>query len=137
MNRIISDIQVTWVAFKENPTCVVQTVVKRSNTGCINAKINKKSKLGLFRLQCERSRNDQYSPSRAGSALIVRLAAGTGSNACYMEEMRNIEMVDGDQGRMCINMEWGAFGDNGCLDDFRTDYDLAVDDLSLNVGKQR
>lgn len=62
---------------------------------------------------------------------------GTGSNACYMEEMRNIEMVDGDEGKMCVNMEWGAFGDNGCLDDFRTEYDRAVDDLSLNPGKQR
>ncbi|XP_054892321.1 hexokinase-1 [Poeciliopsis prolifica] len=67
----------------------------------------------------------------------VGLIAGTGSNACYMEEMRNVEMLDGDQGRMCINMEWGAFGDNGCLDDFSTEYDHAVDDLSLNVGKQR
>lgn len=67
----------------------------------------------------------------------VGLIAGTGSNACYMEEMRNIEMVEGDEGRMCVNMEWGAFGDNGCLDDFRTEYDHAVDDLSLNPGKQR
>ncbi|XP_014916565.1 hexokinase-1-like isoform X1 [Poecilia latipinna] len=71
------------------------------------------------------------------STCEIGLIAGTGSNACYMEEMRNVEMVDGDHGRMCINMEWGAFGDNGCLDDFRTDYDHAVDDLSLNVGKQR
>lgn len=54
-----------------------------------------------------------------------------------MEEMRNIEMVDGEQGRMCVNMEWGAFGDNGCLDDIRTIYDKAVDDFSLNAGKQR
>lgn len=67
----------------------------------------------------------------------VRLLTGTGSNACYMEEMRNVEMVDGDEGRMCINMEWGAFGDNGCLDDIRTEYDRAVDDFSLNPGKQR
>ncbi|MEQ2164290.1 hypothetical protein GOODEAATRI_005108 [Goodea atripinnis] len=50
----------------------------------------------------------------------------TGSNACYMEEMKNIEMVDGDEGRMCVNMEWGAFGDNGCLDDFRTEYDRTL-----------
>lgn len=54
-----------------------------------------------------------------------------------MEEMRNIEMVDGEQGRMCVNTEWGAFGDNGCLDDIRTIYDKAVDDYSLNAGKQR
>ncbi|MEQ2205826.1 hypothetical protein XENOCAPTIV_015346, partial [Xenoophorus captivus] len=71
------------------------------------------------------------------NSLCVPLAAGTGSNACYMEEMKNIEMVDGDEGRMCVNMEWGAFGDNGCLDDFRTEYDRTVDDLSLNPGKQR
>uniref|UniRef100_A0A8D2ZSG4 Hexokinase-2 n=1 Tax=Scophthalmus maximus TaxID=52904 RepID=A0A8D2ZSG4_SCOMX len=67
----------------------------------------------------------------------IGLIAGTGSNACYMEEMRNIEMIEGDDGRMCVNMEWGAFGDNGCLDDIRTEYDRAVDDLSLNPGKQR
>lgn len=54
-----------------------------------------------------------------------------------MEEMKNIETVEGDEGRMCVNMEWGAFGDNGCLDDFRTEYDNMVDELSLNPGKQR
>uniref|UniRef100_A0A665UB32 Hexokinase-2 n=1 Tax=Echeneis naucrates TaxID=173247 RepID=A0A665UB32_ECHNA len=67
----------------------------------------------------------------------IGLIAGTGSNACYMEEMRNIETIEGDEGQMCVNMEWGAFGDNGCLDDIRTEYDRAVDDLSLNPGKQR
>uniref|UniRef100_A0A8D0GUN0 Hexokinase-2 n=1 Tax=Sphenodon punctatus TaxID=8508 RepID=A0A8D0GUN0_SPHPU len=67
----------------------------------------------------------------------VGLIVGTGSNACYMEEMKNVELVEGDEGRMCINMEWGAFGDSGCLDDFRTEFDVAVDELSLNAGKQR
>ncbi|XP_039624365.1 hexokinase-2 [Polypterus senegalus] len=67
----------------------------------------------------------------------VGLIVGTGSNACYMEEMRNVDLVSGEEGRMCINMEWGAFGDNGCLDDFRTPFDKSVDDLSLNPGKQR
>ncbi|XP_005078347.1 hexokinase-2 [Mesocricetus auratus] len=67
----------------------------------------------------------------------VGLIVGTGSNACYMEEMRNVELVDGEEGRMCVNMEWGAFGDNGCLDDLRTEFDVAVDELSLNPGKQR
>lgn len=36
-----------------------------------------------------------------------------------------------------INMEWGAFGDNGCLDDIRTIYDKLVDEFSLNSGKQK
>ncbi|PNI75584.1 HK1 isoform 3 [Pan troglodytes] len=67
----------------------------------------------------------------------VGLIVGTGSNACYMEEMKNVETVEGDQGQMCINMEWGAFGDNGCLDDIRTHYDRLVDEYSLNAGKQR
>ncbi|XP_023365336.1 putative hexokinase HKDC1 isoform X2 [Otolemur garnettii] len=67
----------------------------------------------------------------------IGLIAGTGSNMCYMEEMRNIELVEGDEGKMCINTEWGGFGDNGCLDDFRTQYDAEVDEGSLNPGKQR
>ena len=62
---------------------------------------------------------------------------GTGTNACYMEEMKNVEMLEGNEGQMCINMEWGAFGDNGCLDDIRTQYDRMVDEYSLNSGKQR
>ncbi|XP_043939014.1 hexokinase-2 isoform X2 [Protopterus annectens] len=70
------------------------------------------------------------------SCCEVGLIVGTGSNACYMEEMKNVELVEGKEGRMCINMEWGAFGDNGCLDDFRTEFDMAVDNLSLNPGKQ-
>ncbi|KAJ8380236.1 hypothetical protein SKAU_G00010140 [Synaphobranchus kaupii] len=67
----------------------------------------------------------------------VGLIVGTGTNACYMEEMRNIELVDGDEGRMCVNMEWGAFGDQGELDDFCTAFDWAVDERSANPGKQR
>ncbi|XP_076981181.1 hexokinase HKDC1 [Tamandua tetradactyla] len=67
----------------------------------------------------------------------IGLIAGTGSNMCYMEEMRNIEVVEGDEGKMCINTEWGAFGDNGCIDDIRTQYDKEVDEGSLNPGKQR
>ncbi|XP_066204253.1 hexokinase HKDC1 isoform X2 [Saccopteryx leptura] len=67
----------------------------------------------------------------------IGLIAGTGSNVCYMEEMRNIETVEGDKGKMCINTEWGGFGDNGCMDDIRTQYDKEVDEGSLNPGKQR
>lgn len=76
---------------------------------------------------------------RGGQGLMWRdcVSSGTGSNACYMEELKNIEIVPGTEGRMCVNMEWGAFGDNGCLDDIRTVYDQAVDENSLNEGKQR
>ncbi|KAM9325011.1 hexokinase HKDC1-like [Gastrophryne carolinensis] len=67
----------------------------------------------------------------------IGLIAGTGSNVCYMEEMKNIEVVEGDEGKMCINTEWGGFGDNGCLADVQTQYDICVDEKSLNPGKQR
>ncbi|XP_017270188.1 hexokinase-2 [Kryptolebias marmoratus] len=67
----------------------------------------------------------------------VGLIVGTGTNACYMEEMHNIEMVEGNEGRMCVNVEWGAFGEKGELDDFCTQFDHAVDDCSNFPGKQR
>ncbi|XP_010086032.1 PREDICTED: hexokinase-2-like, partial [Pterocles gutturalis] len=58
----------------------------------------------------------------------IGLIVGTGTNACYMEETKNVGTVEGEQGRMCINMEWGAFGDNGCLDDIFTSFDVLVDE---------
>uniref|UniRef100_UPI00358E90FD hexokinase-2-like n=1 Tax=Myxine glutinosa TaxID=7769 RepID=UPI00358E90FD len=67
----------------------------------------------------------------------VGLIVGTGSNVCYMEEMRLLDCVPGDEGRMCVNTEWGAFGDDGCLDDVRTIFDQMVDNNSLNPGRQR
>lgn len=67
----------------------------------------------------------------------VGLIVGTGTNACYMEEIQNIEQVEGNKGRMCINMEWGAFGENGELDDFCTHFDHIVDETSATPGKQR
>ncbi|XP_064882828.1 hexokinase-2-like isoform X2 [Oncorhynchus nerka] len=66
----------------------------------------------------------------------VGLIVGTGTNVCYIEEMQNMELLDGSEGKMCVNMEWGAFGDHGELDDFSTDFDKAVDEHSANPGKQ-
>ncbi|NWH59276.1 HXK3 protein, partial [Geococcyx californianus] len=62
---------------------------------------------------------------------------GTGTNACYMEEMQNVGTVEGNQGLMCMNMEWGAFGDNGCLKNIFTDFDLLMDKETINMGRQR
>ncbi|TTZ37260.1 Hexokinase-2 [Bagarius yarrelli] len=52
------------------------------------------------------------------------------------DAIHRMELVDGDEGCMCVNMEWGAFGDDGELDDFCTDFDRAVDENSTNPGKQ-
>lgn len=64
------------------------------------------------------------------------LCVGTGTNACYMEELRHVDLVEGDEGRMCVNTEWGAFGDDGALDDYLTEFDRDVDAASNNQGKQ-
>lgn len=53
-----------------------------------------------------------------------------------MEDMSNIDLVEGDEGRMCVNTEWGAFGDAGELDEFLLEYDRMVDESSLNPGQQ-
>ncbi|XP_067343945.1 hexokinase HKDC1-like isoform X2 [Channa argus] len=66
----------------------------------------------------------------------VGLIIGTGTNACYMEDMRHVDLVEGDEGRMCVNTEWGAFGDDGALNDYITEFDRDVDSASNNPGKQ-
>ncbi|KAL3093423.1 hypothetical protein niasHT_027430 [Heterodera trifolii] len=38
---------------------------------------------------------------------------------------------------MCVNTEWGGFGDDGALDQFLTIYDQQLDQQSLNPGRQR
>uniref|UniRef100_A0A8C5RD91 Phosphotransferase n=1 Tax=Laticauda laticaudata TaxID=8630 RepID=A0A8C5RD91_LATLA len=48
-----------------------------------------------------------YDDQRCEVGVII----GTGTNACYMEDMSNIDLVEGDEGRMCINTEWGNLGD--------------------------
>ncbi|KAG7516707.1 hexokinase-2-like [Solea senegalensis] len=64
----------------------------------------------------------------------IGMIIGTGTNACYMEEMKNVKRVAGEDGRMCINTEWGGFGDDHSLRDILTEFDLMVDNMSINPG---
>ena len=69
----------------------------------------------------------------------IGLIIGTGTNACYLEDIDNVELWDGDDGEprhVIVNTEWGGFGDNGELDFIRTKWDLSVDEGSLNPGAQ-
>ncbi|XP_077992238.1 hexokinase-2-like [Glandiceps talaboti] len=71
---------------------------------------------------------------------MVGLILGTGTNACYVEQLENVELWDSDTNdpkQVLINMEWGAFGDDGTLNDIRTEYDETMDQNSFNVGKQK
>ena len=38
--------------------------------------------------------------------------------------------------QVMINTEWGALGDDGCLDFIKTEYDRQVDKHSINPGRQ-
>ncbi|XP_059208357.1 hexokinase-4-like [Centropristis striata] len=64
----------------------------------------------------------------------IGIIIGTGTNACYMEEIKNVKRVEGEDGRMCINTEWGGFGDDGSLKDIQTEFDVVVDETSINPG---
>lgn len=63
----------------------------------------------------------------------IGIVLGTGSNACYMELAKNVKHWEtrchGDH--VIIDVEWGAFGDNGVLDFIKTKYDRTVDEGSL------
>ena len=70
----------------------------------------------------------------------IGLILGTGTNACYLEEISAIGTVDPKdfpgQEHMVVNTEWGGFGSNGELDFVRTKWDKNVDELSVNPGHQ-
>jgi len=86
----------------------------------------------------------------------IGLIIGTGTNACFMDTVyvnegrpksrpymakldNDVDLWDSDTvepRQVIVNTEWGAFGDDGCLDFMRTQYDKEVDMISLNPGKQ-
>ncbi|KAJ2939990.1 hypothetical protein O0L34_g6699 [Tuta absoluta] len=64
----------------------------------------------------------------------IGVILGTGSNGCYMERAARVTHWECAHERVtdvCIDVEWGAFGDNGCLAFLRTPIDVEVDDNSL------
>ncbi|KAL7063423.1 hypothetical protein AAHC03_01293 [Spirometra sp. Aus1] len=79
----------------------------------------------------------------------VGLIVGTGSNAAYLEDINRVELITARRmsgelndeeyksvKSVVINMEWGAFGESGELDYYRTQFDEAVDKESIFPGKQ-
>ena len=53
----------------------------------------------------------------------VGLILGTGTNACYLEDIKDIHTIDqkeyAAQKHMIINTEWGAFGEEGTFLKFK------------------
>lgn len=64
----------------------------------------------------------------------IGVILGTGSNGCYMERADRVQHWETTHERVhdvCVDVEWGAFGDNGCLRFLRTPFDDEVDKNSL------
>ncbi|XP_037045634.1 hexokinase type 2-like [Bradysia coprophila] len=67
----------------------------------------------------------------------IGVVVGTGTNACYVEKIENVENYSGPPGtRTVISTEWAGLGESGVLDFVRTDYDRDVDFHSTNRGSE-
>lgn len=85
--------------------------------------------------------NDTTGTLVQGSTLdpntAIGLILGTGSNACYLERADRVEHWETErhgERQVIIDIEWGAFGDNGVLDFIKTDFDRENDANSLIVN---
>ncbi|VDN96627.1 unnamed protein product [Rodentolepis nana] len=70
---------------------------------------------------------------------VAGVIVGTGTNAAYVAELPagpNFKILPPTATSVVINTEWGAFGDHGLLDEFKTEFDKIVDERSQNPGKQ-
>ncbi|VDD84178.1 unnamed protein product [Mesocestoides corti] len=77
----------------------------------------------------------------------VGLIVGTGTNAAYIEKVEEVELMrvlessngvhrPPEEDSVIVNLEWGAFGEAGELEEFLTDFDRELDHDSLHPGKQ-
>lgn len=67
----------------------------------------------------------------------IGIVVGTGSNACYVERADRVKHWETErhgEKNVIIDIEWGAFGDNGSLDFMKTRYDIELDERSLLVN---
>ena len=63
----------------------------------------------------------------------IGLILGTGCNGAYLEHAEKVQNWENKRGakQVIIDSEFGAFGDNGCIDFIKTEFDKAVDERSL------
>jgi hexokinase len=67
----------------------------------------------------------------------IGLILGTGCNAAYLEKKANVSrwgttaQLSSNCTEVVIDTEMGAFGDNGCIDFVKTEFDRKVDEESL------
>lgn len=97
------------------------------------------SKLGLANVKVVAILNDTTGTLVAGvhdyPDCGIGLILGTGTNGAYLEKVdRIIRWESGTKeglDNVIVDPEWGAFGDNGCIDFIKTVWDRELDDNSL------
>ncbi|PIK56575.1 putative hexokinase-1 [Apostichopus japonicus] len=133
-NGLNSASLVTWTKGFSATGVVDQDVAKLLSEACKRRNVN----LDIIAVVNDTT-GTLMSCAHADSNCYVGLIIGTGTNACYMEALDEVELWNGDKGepkQTIINMEWGAFGDDGSIEDIRTDFDRELDKITLNQGKQ-
>lgn len=76
----------------------------------------------------------QVEGARMDRKTRIGMILGTGSNAAFLENAKRVHHWEGErhnEKNVIIDVEWGAFGDNGTIDFIRTEYDKEVDAGSL------
>lgn len=99
--------------------------------------------VGTFLSHCYASGNSASSGSGEITEPAIGCIFGTGTNGCYMEEIKNItklpeqlrqQLIDEGKTHMCVNTEWGSF-DNDLKHLPTTKYDVDIDQkYSTNPG---
>lgn len=99
------------------------------------------NKRGDVNIEVNAILNDTTGTLLQGYALDHRtrigLILGTGSNAAYLERADRVSHWESErhgEKEIVIDVEWGAFGDNGAIDFVKTHFDRQVDNSSLHIN---
>jgi hexokinase len=121
---------VTWTKSFNCPSVVGKNVV-----GLLQTSLKKH---GMHNIEVMCILNDTTGTLVTGAAVDektrIGMILGTGSNAAFLERADRVHHWEGErhgEKHVIIDIEWGAFGDNGTLDFIKTPYDVEVDDGSL------
>jgi len=126
---------VNWTKSFNCPGVIGEDVVAMLNTAL--------NKVGVDNVNVVAILNDTTGTLVAGSHdypnCVIGLILGTGTNAAYIEDASKVlRWGDNDgekhEGRVLMDPESGAFGDNGCIDFIKTEWDKKLDENSLLPG---
>lgn len=114
----------------------IQSVVGKDVVAILQGALDKRG-FGHIKVLC--ILNDTTGTLVQGASMDKRakigIILGTGSNCAFLERADRVAHWEGErhgEKNVIIDIEWGAFGDNGTLDFIRTRFDREVDNASLH-----